>query len=436
MLIAVQVLRASAVTRLFRALSLAGVILAPFSAQSASAAGLKTLHSFCAKKECHDGQEPKAGVVRDSAGNLYGTTSIGGKENAGVVFEISSAGKERVLHQFCQSCSGGRYPKGNLIIDTAGDLYGTTDTTVFELIPNADRSKWDFVVLRNLCPVYFECESGANGLSYQGAQSGVPYDGVSPLFGTAEFGGASGSGTVFELDFIAGKAKRKEKLLYSFCTSDNCADGAQPQATVTLDDSGNLYGTTSAGGGSNHAGVVFNLTRHKSSYSETVLYTFCQLSHCTDGGYPQSARVTLDTDGNLYGTASNGGAYNHGAVFKLEPNGTQSTYTVLYSFCPLGGSCADGSYPLAGVIVAPNGDLLGTATSGGPNGGGAIFKLQGATETVLYGFGERLDFEDGSGPVATIDLDDSGVMFGTTMGGGKVGKKTGFAGGTVWQFTP
>jgi uncharacterized repeat protein (TIGR03803 family) len=171
---------------------------------------------------------------------------------------------------------------------------------------------------------------------------------------------------------------QSERVLYSFCAQSNCADGRYPQAGLVFDQKGNLYGTTNEGGASGfYYGAVFKLTPKG---KETVLYSFCSQNRCADGAWP-IAGLVFDQKGNLYGTTNGGGNYGFGVVFKLTPKGKE---TVLYSFCPQGiYDCTDGEYPYAGVILDQKGNLYGTTPYGGvakacpssPSGCGVVFRL-------------------------------------------------------------
>jgi len=151
-----------------------------------------------------------------------------------------------------------------------------------------------------------------------------------------------------------------ETVLYSFCTQSGCTDGHRPHAGLVLDKSGNLYGTTYQGG-ANGEGTVFEVSP---SGAETVLHSFCTQPGCTDGYHPLAGLV-LDTSGNLYGTTYDGGAHGAGTVFEVSPSGAE---TVLYSFCTQPG-CRDGYYPHADLVMDTNGNLYGTTQFDGAHGG-------------------------------------------------------------------
>ncbi len=215
-----------------------------------------------------------------------------------------------------------------------------------------------------------------------------------------------------------------ERVLYSFCAQTNCADGRYPQAGLVFDQKGNLYGTTNEGGAPGfYYGAVFKLTPKG---KETVLYSFCSQNRCADGAWP-IAGLVFDQKGNLYGTTNGGGAYGFGGVFKLTPKGKE---TVLYSFCPQGVyHCTDGEYPYAGVVLDRKGNLYGTTLYGGAYGSGGVFKLTPkGKEIVLYSFCPQGIYQctDGSGPAAGLIFDQKGNLYGTTVGGGAYGYGTAF----------
>ncbi len=330
-----------------------------------------------------DGAYPYAGVICESEGNIYGTTAGGGSAGAGVVFRVDGAGHETVLYSFTGGTDGG-YPGAGLIEDWAGNFYGTTGGggasgagAVFKLDRRGNET------------VLYSFTGGVDG-GYP--EAGLIQDLAGNLYGTTSSGGASGAGVVFKLD-----RRGNETVLYSFTGG---ADGGYSYAGLIQDLFGNLYGTGS-GGGASGAGVVFKLDRRG---NETVLYSF---TGGADGGYPY-AGVVQDFFGNLYGTTCCGGASFAGVVFKLDRRGNE---TVLHSFT--GG--ADGGYSYAGLIQDLFGNLYGTASGGGAAGAGVVFKVDTrAHESVLYSF----PGSDGSNPVAGVIEDAAGNFYGTTIGGG------------------
>jgi uncharacterized repeat protein (TIGR03803 family) len=245
----------------------------------------------------------------------------------------------------------------------------------------------------------------------------------------------------------SGSAAFNEQTLYNFCSQGGCADGSKPRAGLLMDGAGNLYGTTSDRGGALD-GVVFQLTPNGTASTETVLYDFCSQPLCADGSGPVAGLI-MDAAGNLYGTTRSGGIdrpnAGNGVVFKLTPNGTGWTETVLYSFCPQTPSCADGAQPNAGLLMDAAGNLYGTTFRGGTppgNDGGVVFKLTPDetgtvwTETVLYRFCSQTSCADGSGPVADLIMDEAGNLYGTTFFGANGSGGTVSGNGVVFKLTP
>jgi uncharacterized repeat protein (TIGR03803 family) len=332
-----------------------------------------------------DGGLPYAGVIRDAAGNLYGTTYLGGAAGAGVVFRVNSAGQETLLYSFTGGADGG-LPSAGVIQDSSGNLYGTTfegGTAGWGVVYKLDTAGQETVL--------YSFTDGADGGNPFFA--GVIRDSAGNLYGTAAGGGTANQGVVYKLD-TAGQ----ETVLYSF---PGTAGGFDPSSGTIRDSAGNFYGTTTSGGTAGY-GVVYKVD---TSGRETVLHTF---GSGADGRYIQ-AGVIRDSAGNLYGTAEVGGTAGRGAVYKLDATGHE---TVLYSFT--GG--ADGGYPYAGVIRDSAGNLYGTTTSGGAAGRGVVYKVtMSGNETVLYSF---TGGADGDGPYAGVIRDAAGNLYGTTYGGG------------------
>jgi uncharacterized repeat protein (TIGR03803 family) len=241
-----------------------------------------------------DGFSPGSGVVRDSSGNLYGTTGGGGTFGIGTVFEVNASGKETILYSFSGGIDGGG-PLAGLIMDSKGNLYGTAPFggsgfagVVFQVDPSGSET------------VLYSFTGGADGGS---PSAGLLLDSAGNLYGTTFGGGANGLGTVFKVTPSGG-----ETVLYSFTGG---ADGLNPDnASLIRDVAGNLYGTT-AGGGAHSVGTVFKVDPQG---VETVLHTF---NHA-DGHLP-SGTLAIDSKGNLYGTTVYGGAYGGGVVFKIAP---------------------------------------------------------------------------------------------------------------------
>jgi uncharacterized repeat protein (TIGR03803 family) len=329
-----------------------------------------------------DGGYPEAGVIRDKAGNLYGVTDVGGTGQWGVLYKLDTAGTETVLCNFTNGPDGGQ-PSSSLIRDSSGNIRGTAFTggianagVVYELDAAGQET------------VLYSFTGAVDGTG----PAGLTGDSAGNLYGATNTGGTANVGAVYKLD-----AKGRETLLYSFTGG---ADGGGPNAKVIRDSAGNLYGTTFYGGPAN-AGVVFKLDP---AGHETLLYSFTGFA---DGRGPV-AGVTRDSEGNLYGTTFEGGTTGAGVVFKVDASGKE---TVLHSF-----TGADGGYPYSDVIRDSAGNLYGTAYRGGDANAGVVFELDpSGNETVLYSFG---DLSDGGYPVAGVIRDSAGNLYGTASGGG------------------
>ncbi|HEX4860007.1 MAG TPA: choice-of-anchor tandem repeat GloVer-containing protein [Rhizomicrobium sp.] len=281
---------------------------------------LKVLHRFCAGSGCPDGSAPQgltyagaaSGVAYDGASPLYGATQYGGTYTGGTVFVLKPNGKgawnEKVLHDFCvpfKCQSDGALP-GTPVVDGAGNLFGPTDNdgkygegTIYEVSPKG--KSWSERTIHDFCP-----QSGCSDGGFPLAPLIV--DGAGDLLGTTTFGGG-----IFKL---APSGKHYDfTLLHAFCQQVLCTDGLYPQGRLAMDASGNLLGTTVAGGGppGGQGGTVFSF-----GPPFKVLYSFCGERDCTDGAKPRAA-VTLDASGNIYSTTSLGGAQNEGTIFELAP---------------------------------------------------------------------------------------------------------------------
>jgi len=400
------------------------------STTAASGYNFQVLYSFGATTT--DGTAPMASLMEDTAGNLYGTTLFGGAHGAGTVFKLDTTGQETVLYTFCSvtNCTDGAYPAAGLIQDTAGNLYGTTggygatggggangDGTVFKLDDTGQET-----VIYSFCSAN-NCIDGSMPLG------GLMQDVAGNLYGPTAHGGATGNGTVFKVDTTG-----QETVIYSFWSASDPTDGTYPGAGLIQDAAGNLYGTTEYGGDNpNGDGTVFKVD---ATGNETVIYSFCSDPDCTDGALPLGGLVQ-DTAGNLYGTTEEGGSY--GTVFKLTPPtqpGGNWAETVLYTFCS-DSICSNGANPFAGLLQDAAGNLYGTTMSGGGYGSvGTVFRLAPPaqsggnwTETLLYSFcSVTTGCASGSSPVAGLIRDAAGNLYGTASGGGA------YAGGTVFKL--
>jgi uncharacterized repeat protein (TIGR03803 family) len=376
------------------------LLLATITTPSAQAQTLTDLYSFTGGT---DGGEPLEGLIQDKDGNLYGTTFQYGS-GYGVVFEVSASGTESVLYSFTGGADGG-YPYASLIMDKAGNLYGTA---LAGGSSNCDGG----------CGVVFKVDKAGKetvlhsfkGGTTDGCGPGAPLirDSAGNFYGTTGTCGASSLGTVFKLT-----KSGKETVLHSFAGAPS--DGQYPYyGALLMDKEGNLYGVTDTGGASGD-GTLFKLSK---SGKLTLLHSFAGGS---DGFLPFGGPVA-DKDGNLYGTADDGGSSNAGIVWKVSKKGKE---TVLHTFA---GGSSDGANPLAGVILDAKGNLYGQTSSGGSSNDGTVYKLnKKGNLTLLHSF----DGSDGQTPWGGLLLQDTkGNLYGTTQSGGSSGK------GTVWQLTP
>ncbi len=340
------------------------------------------LYTFSGKA---DGGNPTDTLVIDSAGNLYGTASTGGQANAGVVFKVDPSGAETVLYSFLEA-PGGTTPSGPVTRTGSGVLYGTTSAggahgagTVYGT---------DAVGVES---VLYSFTGGADGGN---PQSGVIGDSAGNLYGTTFGGGVNNNGLVYKIDTTG-----TETVLYSFLGG---SDGSAPYGRLTKDTAGNLYGTTT---GSDSGGTVFQIDP---AGNKTILHSF----DGTDGQAPYSG-VTLDASGDIYGTTTLAGSTDSGTVYKLSSSGEE---LLVYSFL----GAADGSDPYAGVILDSAGNLYGTTVYGGTGGAGTVYKLDPKfNKTVLYNF---TGGSDGGNPYANLLRSKAGTLYGTTQNGGANGK--------------
>jgi len=395
------------------------------------------LYSFCSMSNCADGSDPISNLISDANGHLYGTTAAGGNVGGacpsfgcGTVFEISRSGVATILYKFTGSPDG-EGPSGRLIRDPAGNFYGTTQAggnrggscasegcgTVFELVKNGqtytEKVLYAFAGDTDGAYPTFGLVRDADGDLYGTTPGQIPPDCASS---------AGGCGLVFEIT-----PDGQEQVLYRF---KGRGDGANPQSSLALDAHGNLYGTTAWGGRFRGVcrtfgcGTVFKLTPDG---EEQVLYRFRGLA---DGRMPVGP-VVLDAKGDLYGTTLTGGnskniycdvqASGCGVVFEWTRSGGMA---VLYTFT---GYPVDGQNPRAGLVFDKPGNLFGTTSAGGPSNYGTVFELTpSGLETVLHSFRGN----DGSSPRAPLLLDVHGNLYGTTLYGGA------FGAGTLFKVVP
>lgn len=317
---------------------------------------ITAVYNFCSLTSCTDGSNPNGGLVLGTDGNFYGVTELGGANNLGTVFKITTAGKLSTLHSF--TGTDGEIPQAPLIQAANGNFYGSTlaggtgisnSGTVFQIT-----SRGVFTSLYTFCPSGVPCTDGS-------APSGLVQGTDGNLYGTTYGGGPSGcfgGGAAWKVTTTG-----KLTVLHSFCGADGIG-GYYPNARLVLGANGNFYGTTAAGGsnGVSEQGTIFELT---STGTLTTLYSFCLQSGCPDGSNPLA--LILATDGNFYGTTLYDGAFGHGSVFEFT---TAGVLTTLHSF-----NSTDGATPFGTLLEATNGTLYGSTYTGGNSNQGTVYSV-------------------------------------------------------------
>jgi uncharacterized repeat protein (TIGR03803 family) len=329
--------------------------------QATPAGQLTAIYNFCSLPNCADGWQPNDALVLGLDGNLYGTTTVGGTNlftcegpGCGTIFKITPSGQLTTLYSFCSlpNCADGAVPQAGLVLGNDGNFYGTT-------------------------------------------ASGGKYD---------------SSGTVFRISPTG-----KFESLYSFCSQNNCPDGADPSTALIQGANGNFYGTTYDGGAVNcryfddtfGCGTVFEITP---AGKLATLFSFGTVAGLLQ--FP----VVQANNGNLYGTSLNGGAglcrYGCGTVYEITPTGK---FSRIYSFCTQA-DCPDGAYPLAGLIQATDGSFYGSTSTAGTGGSGTLFSITSAGSLhTLYDF---TFLSDGADPGGNLLQATDGNFYGVTNDGG------------------
>ena len=293
-----------------------------------------------------DGAFPFSPVVRDSAGNLYGTTSQGGSANAGVVFKVDPSGTETVLHSFTGGADG-IIPVGGLVRDKAGNLYGTTsqggtsnDGIVFKISPSGKET-----ILHTF--------TGSTKDGKYPSYTTLLMDAQGNFYGVTEEGGSAGGGILYKLS-----KTRRLTVLHSF--KGGTTDGCNVLGTPFMDTAGNFYGTTSSCG-THSLGTVWEVEK---GGKERLLHSFA--GGTSDGEYPL-AGVIKDSAGNIYGNTETGGASNFGTVYRISKTGK---FTLLHSF-----DGTDGKYPYGSFAQNSKGTIFGSTLNGGTIGYGTVWKI-------------------------------------------------------------
>src|SRR5579872_4993866 len=373
----------------------------------------KVLHSFTGG---NDGIDPAATLVADAAGNLYGTTVGGGTgtlctNGCGTVFELSPVAggkwKETVLYSFTGGIDG-KNPYGGVILDSKGDLYGTTvaggsggacsgDGCGVVFLLSKSGKKWVETVMYNFT-------GGKDGFGPGGA---LAFDSAGNLYGTTPDGGnrhncsGGGCGVVYQISPVRGGGW-KQTVLHTFTGGTDGAVGSL--GPLLVDKSGNVFGVAELGGDKAcKCGVVFELMFASGKWNFKALDDFKGMPNA---GFPYGG-VIADSKGNLYGTTYYAGAKGTGSVYKLTNTNGTFTESVLYSFT--GGT--DGGSPTTTLMFDGKGNLYGTTSAGGDsNGDGVVFKLTPKSggkwsESVVHQFGKG---SDGRNPYYGLISDKAG----------------------------
>jgi uncharacterized repeat protein (TIGR03803 family) len=362
----------------------AGALLACLNAHAD--VNLTTIHTF---NPDSDGNAPFAALVEGADGKLYGVNSTGGRSDNGTIFRLATSGGDfTVLNTFTQS-NQGYMPEGGIVQASDGNFYGTTSQggnngygTLYQVLPSTGKL--------NILAAFANGDPGANpvGALIQGL------DGF--LYGTAEYGGADSYGTVFRADISTGTTTALAEI-------EGGSAGTNPESDLIQGSDGNFYGTTSQGG-KDSLGTFFQITP---GGDYTTLYTF---SGSTDGGTPLRG-VVQGNDGAFYGIANAGGLGGAGVIFRIALSGTTATLTPIYSFQP---TLGDGTNALGQLTLASDGNFYGTTSQGGAYSDGTIFRVTpaGGFETI-YNFTDGTDAGD---PISGVTQASDGNLYGTTAG--------------------
>jgi len=249
------------------------------------------------------------------------------------------------------------------------------------------------------------------------------------IYGTTDYGGPNDEGVIYRLT-----PNGKYKVIYDFCSQNDCTDGATGE-WLTQGSDGNFYGQTLAGGNAGQ-GTIFEITP---GGKFTSLYSYCQQQNCTDGAFPVSPLLQV-SDGSFRGTTGEGGANNKGTIFKFVPG---SAPQILYSFCAQAG-CSDGASPFSGLVLASDGNFYGETSEGGSDGTycglsgygcGTIFRLTPSGKfTTIYTFCTQSGCKDGALPQGQLIQAKDGNIYGTTDAGGAE-QYGGYGQGTVFRIS-
>jgi uncharacterized repeat protein (TIGR03803 family) len=394
------------------------VAMLQVAAPKARASTTEVIYSFLGDE---DGEYADTDLDIDSAGNLYGTTVLGGHFGSGTVFQLAPVGSSwvhTVLYSFTSGADGAEPYKG-VTVDKAGNLYGTAVAggggsceggcgVAYKLTNNG--GVWTQTVLHTFT-------GGSDG---SGPGSRLAIDGKGNLYGMAPIGGAYGAGTIYQLH-QARDGSWRFRVIHDFTGG---ADGAAGSAGRMVGRSGHLFGVATAGGNYG-SGAAFELTPTPTGgWNFRVIYSF---QGQPDAGFPYGA-LLFDAANNLYGTTYYDGASDLGSVYELSPSVSgEWTEQVLYSFRGV----LDGNSSISNLVFDTAGNLYGTTSEGGLGGSGTIFQLSHRsvswTETVVHSFAGP---PDGAFPYSGMVNGLAGEFYGATVHGGANDD------GSIYKFTP
>jgi len=401
-------------------------MMVTYAAAQSHAPKEKVLFSFASSGNL--GNSPNGVLISDGAGNFYGVNSSGAL-SGGAVYELSPSAEGGWTAKSIYALPANSYYPGALVMDSSGNLYGTLYAGGTELCSDG---YGDY-----LCGAVYELSpDGSGGWSAKTIWNASQTEGWRPgslvldaagnLYGTTIWAGLGEGGTVFQLQRTGENWTHTVLLAFGQPGSNGGAPGS-----LVFDKAGNLYGTT-AFGGVNAGGTVFELKKTKSGWKEITLFQFDSSFPGAAGGYLPNG-VTFDNAGNLYGSTSYGGVDyldGYGVAFELMPTSSEAWHEIVLHTFLYGGS--GGYYPIS-LVFDSAGNLYGTAYSGGSAGYGTVFQLKQSSngawsEFVLHSFPSGSS--DGKYPNGGLLVDAKGNLYGTTSGGGSAGV------GTVFEITP
>ena len=394
-----------------------------FAAASGAEAGPKhetILFDFTDSKK--QGASPADAPLIDAAGTFYGANQFDGSANMGTAWAVGADGKLTVLHQFQGAPSDGNFPMGKLALGPDGALYGATydggafdKGTVYRLAQTG--GVWNLTVLYSFCHHNNPCADGANPWG----SLAIAEDGT--IFGTTASGGdgvETGAGTLFRLDPPSGGGSWKYRVIYNFCSQDQCSDGELPTPGPLLTKQGKIYGTVAAANGTSTGGI-YSINTDGRHYQ--LLHTF--LFRTGSDGYRPRNGVARDSHGVLYGTTQFDNGPNCGTVYSFDPQ--SSAFQTLYTFCSHPNDVNE-PFNVPALVESSGGITIYGAAEGGTYGEGGLYRLRSPTtpggawkEKVVYSFCALSGCPDGRVDDNGTVVHRHGAIYGTTANGGATG---------------